>query len=42
VVYDDMGNVISSKEWNLLTGVKASIIFINQKPQITRNSDDSN
>lgn len=39
VVYDDQGNVISSKEWNLLTGVKATIIFVNQKPQITRDSD---
>ncbi len=35
VVYDDKGNVVSSKEWNLLTGVKATIIFVNQKPQIT-------
>lgn len=35
VVYDDKGNVISSKEWNLLTGVKASITFINEKPVIT-------
>jgi len=31
VVYDDKGNVISSKEWNLLTGVKATIIFNNEK-----------
>ncbi|WP_179353846.1 hypothetical protein [Winogradskyella vidalii] len=31
VVYDDKGNVISSKEWNLLTGVKATIIFQNEK-----------
>lgn len=31
VVYDDIGNVISSKEWNLLTGVKATIIFNNEK-----------
>ncbi len=35
VVYDDKGNVVSSKEWNLLTGVKATITFINEKPQIT-------
>ena len=41
VVYDDRGNVISSKEWNLLTGVKATIIFVNQKPQITRDSDNN-
>lgn len=31
VVYDDKGKVISSKEWNLLTGVKATIIFHNEK-----------
>jgi len=37
VVYDDRGNVISSKEWNLLTGVKATIIFNNQKPVIVRD-----
>lgn len=35
IVYDDKGNVVSSKEWNLLTGVKATITFINQKPVIT-------
>ncbi|WP_299099868.1 hypothetical protein [uncultured Winogradskyella sp.] len=35
VVYDDKGNVISSKEWNLLTGVKATIIFNNEKMIIT-------
>lgn len=38
VVYDDKGNVVSSKEWNLLTGVKATIIFNNQKPEITRKT----
>lgn len=38
VVYDDKGDVVSSKEWNLLTGVKASITFINEKPQITRKT----
>lgn len=31
VVYDDKGAVVSSKEWNLLTGVKARIIFMNEK-----------
>lgn len=36
VVYDDKGEVISAKEWNLLTGVKATITFINEKPKITR------
>lgn len=34
VVYDDKGKVISSKEWNLLTGVKATIIFNNEKTVI--------
>ena len=38
VVYDDKGDVVSSKEWNLLTGVKASITFINEKPKITRKT----
>lgn len=36
VVYDDKGNVISSKEWNLLTGVKATIVFNNEKMIITK------
>jgi hypothetical protein len=30
VVYDDKGSVVSSKEWTLLTGVKAIIIFNNE------------
>ncbi len=38
VVYDDVGNVISSKEWNLLTGVKATIIFNNEKVIIKEKS----
>ncbi|SHH61413.1 hypothetical protein [Winogradskyella jejuensis] len=42
VVYDDKGNVVSSKEWNLLTGVKATITFINEKPQITTAKNDGN
>jgi hypothetical protein len=32
IVHDDKGNLVSSKEWNLLTGVKATIVFINEKP----------
>ncbi|WP_353779981.1 hypothetical protein [Winogradskyella sp. 3972H.M.0a.05] len=32
LVYDDKGNLISSKEWNLLTGVKATVVFLNEKP----------
>lgn len=29
-VYDDEGNLVSSKKWNLLTGVKATIIVTKQ------------
>jgi len=38
VVYDDKGKVISSKEWNLLTGVKATIIFNNEKTIIMKKT----
>jgi hypothetical protein len=37
LVYDDRGNLISSKAWNLLTGVKAIIVFYNEKVTITEN-----
>lgn len=40
VVYDDKGNVISSKEWNLLTGVKATIIFNNEKVVIKEKTPE--
>ena len=40
VVYDDQGNVISSKEWNLLTGVKAVIVFDNQKMTIKEKTSE--
>jgi len=40
VVYDDQGNAISSKKWNLLTGVKAIIVFNNQKLIITEKSSE--
>lgn len=30
IVYDDTGNVISSNEWNLLTGVKANLIIVKE------------
>lgn len=40
VVYDDKGGVISSKEWNLLTGVNAVIIFQNEKVLITEKSSE--
>lgn len=39
IVYDDKGNVVSSKEWNLLTGVKATIIFVNEKVTIKPKSE---
>ncbi|TCK69281.1 hypothetical protein DFQ05_0801 [Winogradskyella wandonensis] len=42
VVYDDKGTVVSSKEWNLLTGVKAIITFINEKPKITTAKNEGN
>lgn len=31
-VYDDQGNLVSSNQWNLTTGVKATIIVIKDKP----------
>ncbi len=34
LIYDDFENLISSKEWRLLKGVKARIVFYNQKIQI--------
>ncbi|WP_299128347.1 hypothetical protein [uncultured Winogradskyella sp.] len=40
VVYDDKENLISSKEWNLLTGVKAIIIFENEKVIIKEKSPE--
>jgi len=40
IVYDDKGNTVSSKEWNLLTGVKARIVFINEKIPITEKPSD--
>jgi hypothetical protein len=40
VVYDDKGKVISSKEWNLLTGVKATIIFNNEKVVIQKKNKE--
>ncbi|WP_298896249.1 hypothetical protein [uncultured Psychroserpens sp.] len=32
IVYDDNGNLVSSKKWNLLTGVRATVNVIKQKP----------
>ncbi len=42
LVYDDKGNLISSKEWNLLTGVKATIVFVNEKVVIKSKSNSEN
>ena len=40
IVYDDKGTVISSKEWNLLTGVKAIIVFQNEKVVIKEKTPE--
>ena len=40
IVYDDKGALISAKEWNLLTGVKATIIFNNEKVVIKEKTPD--
>ena len=40
IVYDDKGRVISSKEWNLLTGVKAIIVFHNEKVVIKEKTSE--
>jgi hypothetical protein len=39
VIYDDKGRVVSSKEWNLLTGVKARIVFVNTKMSIKSRAE---
>jgi len=41
VVYDDNGNLVSSKKWNLLTGVKATINVIKDKNPIERKPSKS-
>lgn len=40
IVYDDNGNLVSSKKWNLLTGVKATINVIKDKNPIQRKPSD--
>jgi hypothetical protein len=40
LVYDDQGKLISSKEWNLLTGVKAIIVFNNEKVVIKEKTSE--
>ncbi|GAB4163511.1 MAG: hypothetical protein Tsb0033_23960 [Winogradskyella sp.] len=42
IVYDDQGKQISSKEWNLLTGVKAIIVFQNEKTVIKAKTAEEN
>jgi hypothetical protein len=37
IVYDDKGQLVSSKKWNLLTGVKATVVVIKDANPITRN-----
>lgn len=32
-VFDDAGNLITSNEWNLTTGIKASIVVIKEEPK---------
>ncbi|MGS2726136.1 hypothetical protein ACU8DI_05965 [Psychroserpens sp. BH13MA-6] len=38
IVYDDNGNLVSSKKWNLLTGVKATINVIKEENPIQEAS----
>ena len=40
IVYDDNGNLVSSKKWNLLTGVKAVINVIKHENPIQRKKSD--
>jgi hypothetical protein len=40
LIYDDKGKLISTKEWNLLTGVKAIIIFQNEKVVIKEKAPE--
>ena len=42
IVYDDQGNLVSSKKWNLLTGVKATINVIKEKDPITEKLKEEN
>lgn len=39
IVYDDEGNMVSNKRWNLLTGVKATINVIKKKSPETASAD---
>lgn len=42
IVYDDNGNLVSSKKWNLLTGVKATVIVLKDANPITEKTDTEN
>nr|WP_321223534.1 hypothetical protein [uncultured Psychroserpens sp.] len=42
IVYDDNGNLVSSKKWNLLTGVKATIMVIKDANPITEKNPNQN
>lgn len=37
-VYDDDGNLVSSNEWNLLTGYKATVVIIKQAEEVEEES----
>jgi hypothetical protein len=42
IVYNDNGTVVSSKKWNLLTGVKATVIVIKDANPITEKEPKEN
>ncbi|WP_052184155.1 hypothetical protein [Psychroserpens sp. Hel_I_66] len=42
IVYDDNGNLVSSKKWNLLTGVKATVMVIKDANPITEKTKEDN
>jgi hypothetical protein len=42
IVYNDEGAVVSSKKWNLLTGVKASVIVLKDANPITEKEPKNN
>ncbi|WP_052467145.1 hypothetical protein [Psychroserpens damuponensis] len=42
IVYDDNGNLVSSKKWNLLTGVKATVIVLKDANPITEKEPKRN
>ncbi|MFT4805568.1 MAG: hypothetical protein ACJAZK_001245 [Psychroserpens sp.] len=42
IVYDDNGNLVSSKKWNLLTGVKATVMVLKDANPITEKIPKQN